>query len=154
MYLLFLFLFLFKETNRALELISIPLDVEFSRKLLRQALDKNYYSSRSILECRKMLGFYIFKQEQQLAKDFLTFAPLTEHVQRHEGESPTKKETNDTLKYRPLTAGEPMEFSPLVNNSIDTSPSSNITQESIIKAYQTTSSKSSFILRENLISLG
>ncbi|CAF3362886.1 unnamed protein product [Rotaria sp. Silwood1] len=129
----------YAQTNRALELISIPLDVECSRKLLRQALDKTYYSSRSIIECRKMLAFYIYKQEQQLAKDFLIFTPMIENIQEHNEEPSTKKESISTLHYRPLTAGEPLEFSPLINNKIDTSPSAQITKESVIEAYQTIS---------------
>ncbi|CAF4177135.1 unnamed protein product [Rotaria sp. Silwood2] len=129
----------YAQTNRALELISIPLDVEFSRKLLRQALDKTYYSSRSIIECRKMLAFYIYKQEEQLAKDFLIFTPIIENLQEHNEELPTKKDLTSTLHYRPLTAGEPLDFSPLINNKIDTSPSAQITKESVIEAYQTIS---------------
>ena len=115
-----------------MELISIPLDIEFSRKLLRQALDKTYYSSRSIMECRKMLAFYIYKQEQDLAKDFLIFTPMVEEV-------PKEKEVGPSLQYRPLTAGEPMDFSPIVNNKIDTSPSSEVTKQAVIEAYQTLS---------------
>ncbi|CAF2036857.1 unnamed protein product [Rotaria magnacalcarata] len=129
----------YAQANRALELISIPLDVEFTRKLLRQALDKTYYSSRSISECRKMLAFYIYKQEQQLAKDFLTFIPLITNIQEHDEELPAKKEPTSTLHYRPLTAGEPMDFSPLVNNKIDTSPSAQIKNEAVIEAYETIS---------------
>jgi hypothetical protein len=124
-----------------LELISIPLDVEFTRKLLRQALDKTYYSSRSIIECRKMLAFYIYKQEQQLAKDFLIFAPILENIPQHEEHVPAKTEPVSTLHYRPLTAGEPLDFSPLVNNKIDTSPSAQVTKQSVIEAYQTLSSE-------------
>lgn len=120
------------ESNRAMELISIPLDVEFTRKLLRQALDKTYYSSRSIMECRKMFAFYLYKQEEDLAKDFLTFMPLLEEV-------PQPKEPVSTLQYRPLTAGDPMDFSPMVNNKIDTSPSTDVTKEAVIEAYRTLS---------------
>lgn len=144
------FSFFREETNRALELISIPLDIEFTRKLLRQALDKTYYSSRSIIECRKMLAFYIYKQEQELAKDFLIFIPIAENIPQHNGQSPIKRENTSTLFYRPLTAGEPMEYSPLVNNKIDTSPSTHITKEAIIEAYQALSSKIPFeCLTEN-----
>ncbi len=147
------YFFIFKETNRALELISIPLDIEFTRKLLRQSLDKTYYSSRSIIECRKMLAFYIYKQEEQLAKDFLIFTPIIESVQEHAEQIPTKKENISTLYYRPLTAGEPMEFSPFVNNKIDTSPSTQITKESVIEAYQTLSSeKQRIVIRYQLTS--
>lgn len=131
----------FSETNRALELISIPLDVEFTRKLLRQALDKMYYSSRSIMQCRKMLAFYIHKQEEQFAKDFLVFTPIIENLSPNEPHSPKKKEKASTLHYRPLTAGEAMEYSPFAENQIDTSPSANITQQSVIEAYETISSK-------------
>lgn len=110
-----------------MELISIPLDVELTRKLLRQALDKTYYSSRSILECRKMLAFYLFKQQQDLAKDFLTFIlPLDE--------IPPPKESISTLQYRPLTAGEPMLY-----KTLDTSPSTDVTKEAVIEAYRTLS---------------
>ena len=141
-FIFYLFLFSFvQETNRALELISIPLDVEFSRKLLRKALDKTYYSSRSIIECRKMLAFYIYKQQQELAKDFLIFTPITGRAEQHEHQLLSKKEPTSTLRYRPLTAGEPMDFSPLLNNKIDTSPSAQITKQSVIEAYQTLSSE-------------
>ena len=123
-----LHLLCFSETNRAMELISIPLDVECSRKLLRQALDKTYYSSRSILECRKMFAFYLFKQEQDLAKDFLTFMlPLEEEV-------PQPKEPVSTLQYRPLTAGEPMLY-----KTLEIPPSTDVTKESVIEAYRTLS---------------
>ena len=126
------------ESNHALELISIPLDVEFSRKLLRQALDRTYYSSRAILECRKMLAFYTHKQEQFLAKDFLIFAPIAEGIQE---QSPRKKDHPSTLHYRPMTAGEPMDFSPLTNdNCVDTILSTNIKREAVIEAYQSLSS--------------
>jgi hypothetical protein len=145
----FVFVYFLKETNRALELISIPLDVEFTRKLLRQSLDKTYYSSRSIIECRKMLAFYIYKQEQQLTKDFLIFTPIIENIQQNEGQSSTKKEDIPTLYYRPLSAGDPMDFSPLVNHKIDISPSTNITKEAVIEAYQALSSKKKFIIIRN-----
>lgn len=131
-----------------MELISIPLDVEFSRKLLRQALDKTYYSSRSIIECRKMLAFYIFKQEQLLSKDFLTFIPILGNVEENIHESLKKKESASTIQYRPLTAGEPLDFSPTVNNKIDTSPSCQVKKEAVIEAYETISSKINFS-REN-----
>jgi hypothetical protein len=89
-----------------------------------------------------MLAFYIYKQEQQLVKDFLIFTPIIEDIpQQGQQQSPTKKENSSTLHYRPLTAGEPMEFSPFVNNKIDVSPSTHITKEAVIEAYQTLSSK-------------
>ncbi|CAF0806977.1 unnamed protein product [Adineta steineri] len=135
----------YAQTNHALELISIPLDVEFSRKLLRQGLDKTYFSSRSIIECRKMLAFYIYKQQQQLAKDFLIFTPIIDNIGRH-GSGKTDQ-TVSTFHYRPLTPGEPLEFSPLVNNKNDTSPSTKITKESVIDAYQTLSK---LLLGQNL----
>ena len=124
-----------------MELISIPLDVEFSRKLLRQGLEKTHFSSRSIIECRKMFAFYIFKQEQQLAKDFLIFTPITESTPRQERQVSATEETVLTFQYRPLTPGEPLEFSPLENNKIDTSPTTKITKEAVIEAYQTLASK-------------
>ena len=118
-----------------------------TRKLLRQALDKTYYSSRSIIECRKMLAFYIYKQEQELAKDFLIFTPIIEDIPQHQGQTENKKDNISTLHYRPLTAGESMEYSPFVNNKIDTSPSTEITKEAVIDAYQILSSKNkSFFL--------
>jgi hypothetical protein len=89
-----------------------------------------------------MLAFYIYKQEEQLTKDFLIFTPIIENIQQNERQSSTKKDNISTLYYRPLTAGESMEFSPLINNNkIDTSPSTQITKESVIEAYQTLSSK-------------
>ncbi len=95
-----------------------------------------------------MLAFYIHKQEQQLMKDFLIFTPIIENIPRQEPQSPTKKETISTLNYRPLTAGEPMEFSPFVSNKIDVSPSTNITKEAVIDAYQTLSSKKIITIRK------
>jgi len=115
--------------------------VEFSQKLLRQGLDKTYFSSRSIIECRKMLAFYIYKQEQYLAKDFLIFTPIIENISQQEGQLSTKKDAVPTFQYRPLTPAEPLEFSPLVNNKNDTSPSTKITKESVMEAYETLSSK-------------
>jgi hypothetical protein len=88
-----------------------------------------------------MLAFYIYKQEQQLVKDFLIFTPIIENIPQQEQPIPTKKENTSALHYRPLTAGEPMEFSPFVNNKIDVSPSAHITKEAVIEAYQTLSSK-------------
>ena len=127
------------EANRAMELISIPLDVEFSGKLLRQALDKTFYSSRSIMECRKMMAFYIYKQEQQLATDFLLFTPPAEDLLVGEAKLPTLKDTITTLVHRPLTAGASMEFSPTNQDRIETSPSTQVTKESVIEAYHTLS---------------
>ncbi|CAF0864674.1 unnamed protein product [Adineta ricciae] len=127
----------YAQTNHALELISIPLDVEFSRKLLRQGLEKTHYSSRSIIECRKMFAFYIFKQEQELAKDFLIFTPVTENISQQEKQISGKKEATSTYQYRPLTPGESLEFSPLESNKIETPPSTRITKESVIETYQT-----------------
>lgn len=142
---------IFVETTQALELISIPLDVEFSRKLLRQALDKTYYSSRSIIQCRKMLAFYIYKQEQHLAKDFLIFTPIVDDAPTHTENVPTKKETISTLHCRPLTAGEAMDFSATVNNHIDTSPSAEVSRETVIDAYQTLSSERRLCRRSSFL---
>ena len=129
------------ETNRAMELISVPLDVEFSGKLLRKALDKTFYSSRSIMECRKLLAFYVYKQEQQLATDFLIFTPLAEDLQVGEEKLPILKDTISTLVHRPLTAGASVEFSPTNQDRIETSPSTQVTKESVIEAYQILSSE-------------
>jgi len=97
-----------------------------------------------------MLTFYIYKQEEQLTKDFLIFTPIIESIQQQEGQSTTKKDNLSTLHYRPLTAGEPMEFSPLIyNNKIDTSPSTVITKESVIEEYQTLSSKKKKLITIN-----
>jgi hypothetical protein len=134
--------FICQETNRARDLISIPLDIECTRKLLRQALDKTYHSSRSIIECRKMLAFYIYKQEQQSGKDLLVFTPIMDDVERHAEQRLENNEPMSTLHYRPLTAGEPMDFSPTINNRIDTSPTSQVTIDSIIDAYQALASNS------------
>lgn len=134
-----------------MELISIPLDVEFTRKLLRQALDKTYYSSRSIIQCRKMLAFYIHKQEDQLARDFLVFTPIFENIPQTEVQSPKKKET---LYHRPLTAGEAMEYSPFMENHIDTPPAANITKQAVIEAYETLSrTKDIFICVKEIYSI-
>lgn len=84
-----------------------------------------------------MLAFYIYKQEQELAKDFLIFTPIIENISPNQ----MKKDHLTTLYYRPLTAGESMEYSPLTNNKNDTSPSTHITKEAVIDAYQTLSSK-------------
>ena len=88
-----------------------------------------------------MLAFYIYKQEQHLAKDFLIFTPIVDELPVDVDKAPAKKEAVSTLYYRPLTAGEAMDFSPMVNNKIDTSPSAQVTRESVIEAYQTLSSE-------------
>jgi hypothetical protein len=96
-----------------------------------------------------MLAFYIYKQEQQLAKDFLIFTPIIENLQDNNEQLSTKKENISTLYYRPLTAGDPMNFSPMINSKIDTSPSAQITKESVIEAYQTLSSKKTRFITRN-----
>ncbi len=93
-----------------------------------------------------MLAFYIYKQEQYLAKDFLIFTPIIENIPQREENMSSKIEPTSTLHYRPLTAGEPMDFSPLVNSRIDTSPSAQVTKQSVIEAYQTLSSKLRMII--------
>ena len=76
-----------------------------------------------------MFAFYIFKQEQELTKDFLIFTPITENASQREKEISGKKEATSTYQYRPLTPGESLEFSPLESNKIETPPSTRITKE-------------------------
>lgn len=94
-----------------------------------------------------MLAFYIHKQEDQLAKDFLVFTPIIENIPQTEVQSLKKNEKPSTLYHRPLTAGEAMEFSPFVENHIDTSPSANVTKQAVIEAYETLSSKKDTSMR-------
>jgi hypothetical protein len=96
-----------------------------------------------------LLAFYIYKQEQQLAKDFLIFTSIIEDPHQNEEQLLEKKEAVSTLYYRPLTAGEPMDFSPMTNNKIDTSPTTEVSKESVIEAYQTLSSEKSLDISRN-----
>ncbi|CAF1458902.1 unnamed protein product, partial [Didymodactylos carnosus] len=119
----------YEHNNRALELISVPLDVEFSRKLLRIALDKTYFSSRSMIECRKLLTFYVYTQ--QLPKDFLTFLSISSATFRQNDQQ--QEQQQQTIEYRPLTAGGVLDFSP---DSITTSPTTSVTKEMLIDVYE------------------
>jgi hypothetical protein len=129
------------ENNRAWDLISIPLDVEFTRKLLRHALEKTYHSSRAIVECRKMLAFYLFKEQNEVTHDLLTFLPISTDMTMENSEIVKEKEAKVTMKFRPLTAGESMDFWSTSDNKIEVNAFAHVTRDSIISAYQALASQ-------------